>query len=90
MKMFVKDLKYNKTGITMISLVITNEDLQNFLDSNTGSNVTEVVKNIDDLIVYFKETNRFYNVDTDGNVTGPVEISKVTDEYPGDITKSST
>lgn len=148
MRKFVNDLKYNKTGITMISLVITiivllilagitigaitgdngiinnagnakeeaeiadekeivntatvqamgqnkfgnitKEDLQNFLDSNTGSNVTEVVKNIDDLIVYFKETNRFYNVDTDGNVTGPVEISKVTDEYPGDITKSST
>ena len=67
---------------------ITKEDLQNELDDYTGDAKTEVLHDGEDtLYVYFIETERYYTVDIDGIVNGPVTADRAEDEYPGDITK---
>ncbi len=66
---------------------ITKEDLQNELDNYTGEGKTEVLHGEDILYVYFTETNRYYTVDLEGIVNGPVIADRAKDNYPGDITK---
>ena len=67
---------------------ITKEDLQNELDNYTGEGITEVLYDGEDtLYVYFTETKRYYTVDIDGIVNGPVTADRAEDNYPGDITK---
>ena len=67
---------------------IKKESLQNELDNYIGESKTEVLKgSSDELYVYFIDTNRYYDVDINGNIEGPVKVNRVEDEYPGDITK---
>lgn len=67
---------------------ITKEDLQNELDDYTGDGKTEVLHDGEDtLYVYFTETKRYYTVDIDGIVNGPVTADRAEDSHPGDITK---
>ena len=60
------------------------EEFQKSINNHTNgkAEVTEIGENFE---VYFKETERFYLVDKNGNISD--EITKVTDPYPGDITK---
>lgn len=67
---------------------ITKENLQNELDNYTGDGKTEVLYDGEDtLYVYFIETKRYYTVNIEGIVNGPVTADRAEDEYPGDITK---
>ena len=67
---------------------ITKEDLQDELDNYTGKEKTEVLQDREDMLyVYFIETKRYYTVDIDGIVNGPVTADRAEDNYPGDITK---
>ena len=67
---------------------ITKSDLQNKLDDHTGQGKTEVLHDgKDTLYVYFIDTNRYYTVDMDGIVNGPVMADRSEDKHPGDITK---
>ena len=67
---------------------ITKESLQKELDNYTGVKKTEVLKDsTDELYVYFIDTNRYYNVDINGNIEGPVTVNRAEDENPGEITK---
>ena len=55
------------------------------LKDEAGANPTEV-SNVGDVIeVLFTDTDRYYEVDKDGNVSEPQEVVK--DQYAGDITK---
>lgn len=67
---------------------ITKEDLQRKLDTYTGEGLTEVLYDGEDtLYVYFTETKRYYTVDIDGIINGPVTVDRAEDKYPGDFTK---
>ncbi len=67
---------------------ISKEDLQNELDDYTGDGKTEVLHDGEDILyVYFTETKRYYTVDIEGIVNGPVTADRAEDDYPGDITK---
>ena len=63
---------------------IEEEELQGELDKETGEGKTEVADNGEEIEVLFKESNRYYTVDKDGNVGEFQEF--VEDKYPGDIT----
>ena len=64
---------------------ITYEIFEPALKDEAGTNPTEVsdVENV--IEVLFTDSNRYYEVDKDGNVSEPQEVVK--DEYAGDITK---
>ncbi len=55
------------------------------LKDEAGTNPTEVSDAGDTIEVLFTDSNRYYEVDKDGNVSEPQEIVEV--EYAGDITK---
>ncbi len=55
------------------------------LKDEAGTNPTEVSGAGDTIEVLFTDSNRYYEVDKDGNVSEPQEVVK--DEYAGDITK---
>lgn len=61
------------------------EVLQNKLDENTGTGKTEVLGNENLMVVKFIETNRYYEIDGDGKITGPKELAS--DNNAGDISK---
>ena len=64
---------------------VTQSELEEKLNNNTGNDKTEVIDNGDTLVVKFVDSGRYYEVDNDGNVSEPVEM--VIDEYAGDLTK---
>ena len=64
---------------------VTQNDLEEKLNSNAGDGKAEVIDNGDTLVVKFIDSERYYEVDSDGNVSEPVEM--VIDEYAGDLTK---
>lgn len=64
---------------------VTQNELEEKLNSNAGEGKTEVIDDGDILVVKFTESNRYYEVDSNGNVSSPIEI--IIDKYPGDITK---
>lgn len=64
---------------------VTKNELEEKLNSNVGEGKTEVIDGGDTLVVKFIESNRYYEIDGDGNVSEPVEM--VRDEYAGDLTK---
>lgn len=66
---------------------ITKEVLENELKNYGDNNFFEVLKDNEDLYVYFIKSNRYYMIDSTGNLMGPVEVDRATDKYPGDITK---
>ena len=59
-------------------------ELQEQLDKETGEGKTEATDIGDEFEVVFVESNRYYTVDKDGNVTQVQEI--IEDNSPGDIT----
>lgn len=65
---------------------ITQSNLQKQLDSNMGENTTTVYDNEDTLLVQIISSNRYYEVDKDGNISGPIYRQEI--EYAGDITKN--
>ena len=64
---------------------LVEEEFQEAMDRNTKEGDTEVTDIGDEFEVYFKESNRYYNVDKNGSILGQLEVA--TDPYPGDITK---
>ena len=64
---------------------VTQNGLEEKLNANAGDGTTKVIDNGDTLVVKFIESNRYYEVDNDGNVSNPVEVFE--DEYAGDLTK---
>ena len=64
---------------------ITYEIFEPALKDEAGTNPTEVGDVGDIIEVLFTDSNRYYEVDKDGNVSEPQEVVK--DEYAGDITK---
>ena len=65
--------------------VITYEIFEPALKEEAGTNPTEVSDVGDIIEILFTDSNRYYEVDKDGNVSEPQEVVK--DEYAGDITK---
>ena len=63
---------------------IEEEELQEQLDKETGEGKTEATDIGEEFEVLFKESNRYYTVDKDGNIGDVQKIVK--DEYPGNIT----
>lgn len=61
-------------------------DLQKELDIEAGNGKTEASDEGNSYDVIFKDTNRLYTVNKEGDVTGQGEISK--DSNPGDIKKN--
>ncbi len=59
-------------------------ELQEQLDKETGEGKTEATDIGEEFEVLFKESNRYYTVDKDGNIGDVQKIVK--DEYPGNIT----
>ena len=64
---------------------ITLDAFELALKDEAGTNPTEVSEAGDIIEVLFTDSNRYYEVDKDGNVSEPQEIIK--DQYAGDITK---
>ena len=64
---------------------LVQDELQEQLDKITDSGKTEVSDNGEEFEIVFVDSNRYYNVDKDGNI---IEEGKVViDKSPGDITK---
>ena len=63
---------------------IEESELQEQLDKETGEGKTEATDIGDEFEVVFTDSNRYYTVDKDGNVTQIKDI--IEDKYPGDIT----
>ena len=64
------------------------DKLQEKLNSNTSDGATEVINGGDTLVVKFVEKNRYYEIDKDGNIEGPKELTK--DDNAGDLSKGGT
>ena len=64
---------------------IDEENLQKELDKEAGEGKTEVTDIGGEIEVIFKENNRYYIIDKDGNVGEAEKI--IEDKNPGDITK---
>ena len=64
---------------------ITEKELQNQIDKIVGENLAKVIENGDIIVVELIDSNRYYEIDYDGKLSGPIEI--IVDEYAGDLTK---
>lgn len=64
---------------------LVEEEFQEAMDNNVGDNKTEVNDMGDEFEVFFKDSNRYYMVDKNGNILD-YEVA-IKDPYPGDITK---
>ena len=64
---------------------ITKNGIQERLNQNAGDGETEVIENIDTLVVKFIDSNRYYEINKNGDISEPIEVG--TDEYAGDLTK---
>lgn len=67
---------------------IEKSELEIYVDKNAGNRQTEVIDNGETVVVKFVDSGRYYEIDTDGAVSNPIEIGK--DENAGDITKGGT
>ena len=63
---------------------ITQSGLQEALDKNAGEEKAKATLNGENFVIQFIESNRYYEVDGNGEITGPIEV--VVDKNPGDIT----
>ena len=61
---------------------VIQNDLEEKLNSNAGDGKTEVIDNGDTLVVKFIDSERYYEVDSDGNVE---YYEVIVDEHPGNI-----
>ena len=64
---------------------ITKENMKEYMDKNAGEGKTEVIDNGDTLVVKFIDSERYYEVDIDGNTEGPKEL--INDKNVGDLSK---
>ena len=64
---------------------ITYDVFEPALKEEAGKIPTEVSDAVETIEVLFTDSNRYYEIDEDGNVSEPQEVVK--DEYAGDITK---
>ena len=60
-------------------------EFENRIKRNAGKQKVNLLEDSDNFVVEFIEKERFYQVDKEGNVEGP--IVKIEDEFAGDITK---
>ncbi len=67
---------------------ITLEVFESALKDEAGTNLAEVSDAGDTIEVLFTDSNRYYEVDKEGNVSEPQEVVK--DENAGDITKGGS
>lgn len=65
---------------------ITKDNLQDNLKSYTDSQ-TEVLSNGKDFYIHFIDNNRYYVINENSDISGPVTVDRAVDKYPGDITK---
>ena len=77
-KATVQAMENNKYGN------IEESELQEQLNKETGEGKTEATDIGKEFEVIFKESNRYYTVDKDGNIEGAYQI--IQDKFPGDIT----
>lgn len=65
---------------------LTEKGLQQALDSNIGEEgKAEVIEEEESYIVHFIDSNRYYEVDDNGNIS---TFTRISDKTPGDITKN--
>lgn len=64
---------------------IEKSELEVYIQKNANERPTEVIEDVGILYAHFKDTDRYYKVEDDGDVSNPIE--KESDEYAGDITK---
>ena len=64
------------------------EEMQKAINSITEENAATAMDNGKTVVVKFNKSNRYYEIDSKGNVEGPKELVK--DEHAGDITKGGT
>ncbi len=84
----------NEKEIVSASVVQAKKEINSFneetlgkaLDNITGVDETDVFADSDNLAVQFKNSERYYLVNKDGVIEGPVY--PIEDEYAGDITKN--
>ena len=67
---------------------VTVEDYERAFAKVAGAGIVKIEENMDMSVVIFNNSNRYYEVNRSGEITGP--ITKVTIEYAGDITKRGT
>ncbi len=75
----IKTLLKNKYGN------IIQSELKEQLENNIGNTEIEIIDNGNSLVVKFIRSERYYEIDSDGNVSGPIKLIK--DKYAGDFTK---
>lgn len=63
---------------------LTEEIFKNELEKEAGEEKIELSDRSEGFEIWFKETNRYYQVDKNGNIIGI--LSKEEDKYPGDFT----
>ena len=64
------------------------ENLRYELENTAEKRGKQLINNGDTFVIQFTDTNRYYEIDKEGNVSDPVKIAK--DEHYGDITKGNT
>ena len=64
---------------------IEKSELEVYIQKNANERPTEVIEDVGFLYAHFKDTDRYYKVEDDGDVSNPIE--KESDAYAGDITK---
>ena len=67
---------------------IEKSELQEQLDKYTGEGKTDVIDNGYYLVVKFNESNRYYEIDSNGNISDVIYKEEIS--YAGDITKNGT
>lgn len=78
-------LAINSEMVNNLSNNVTKEGLQKELDNSEGYGKTEVKKNKEKIEVLFKESNRYYVISSNGEISEYKDYIK--DTCPGDITK---
>ena len=67
---------------------IEKEELAIYVAKNAGNRDVEVIEDANKIYVNFKDTERYYEVGDEGDVSNPIIKEKI--EYAGDITKGGT
>ena len=67
---------------------IEKEELAIYVEKNAGNRDVEVIEDANKIYVNFKDTERYYEVGDEGEVSNPIIKEEI--EYAGDITKGGT
>lgn len=68
------------------STKIIKANLEEILKQNESHNEIEIIDCGENIVAKFIKSNRYYQIDFDGNVTGPLEF--INDEFAGDLSKN--